>query len=543
MLQIQINTLTNGPAAQVLENQSPGTLVAHVSVIDDDSGQNGNIICTLAHLSFDLQAIPSSTQYKIVTNDELNRERQSNYRLQIRCMDFGDPQLFQEATVDVNVVDVNDNTPRFSHDVYITSIPENNGIGAFILQVNATDADAGENGDIAYSILSSNPPNYVEINPQTGVILSAKTFDYEDEQLQDHQVVLEVMAKDGGESPNSASTMVTIDITDINDQAPMFHQPSYGFHIEENLPSGSSVGVVTAVDSDSSDFNSFHYAIEINDPDSNMFTIDENGLIATVSELDRESKETYRFSVYATDNRNQVLRRSTEIVVTVDDVNDNAPIIIYPIGANKTTRISNEVPIGFEVIQLLVSDTDSGANGNLHFEVNHDPSTGDMFEIDQTLGKITTITDLSSLRYLETSPYVTIRDRGSPPQSASVQLRIIVDHDVPYQQSSSSSSSDEQPKESDGRNLEIIVGLTVGTIAIAIVLVIAIVCLKRHPTKKNPQDAYVHTVIQQPIPTVSGHDLHTVRVIFLLFHYLLFIAIKANLQVTFPLILLHVMFF
>ena len=127
-------------------------MVAYISVKDPDSGLAGQFLCQLNEPHFSLEQT-QPTKFKVVTAAQLDRERQEEYALVIECQDQGNPSLVTSKTIVVKILDENDNVPIFSQDAYYEKLSENNHVKAWILQVNATDKDSGENGEVRFSLV------------------------------------------------------------------------------------------------------------------------------------------------------------------------------------------------------------------------------------------------------------------------------------------------------------------------------------------------------------------------------------------------------
>ena len=233
--QITVNALTDTGKVSVTENSPPGTFMAHISVFDPDSNENGKVMCTIDNDNFLLEQL-SSTQYKIITAAIFDREQVTNYQLKIHCVDNGNPALSSIAQMTIYVIDQNDNTPEFSQQFYYAIITENNRIGEHILTVTATDNDAlGRNSEVEYSI-ADDTSSFVNIDPKTGWIKANVVFDREIMEVMDFHV----LAKDFGDEVRRSSTAtVLLTVLDVDDNKPEFQQASYEFSIFENEPKGN----------------------------------------------------------------------------------------------------------------------------------------------------------------------------------------------------------------------------------------------------------------------------------------------------------------
>ncbi|XP_032951865.1 protocadherin gamma-A1 isoform X15 [Rhinolophus ferrumequinum] len=223
----------------VPENFPPETIIALISVHDQDSGENGHITCSIpGNLPFKVEKLVDN-YYRLVTERTLDRELTSRYNITVTATDQGIPTLSTETYISLQVTDINDNPPAFPKDSYFTYIPENNPRGASIFSVTAHDADSDENSRVTYSLaedtfLGAPLSSYLSINSDTGVLYALRSFDYE--QLQELQ--LRVTAHDSGDPPLSSNVSLSIFLLDQNDNAPEILYPTF--------PNDGSTGVELA---------------------------------------------------------------------------------------------------------------------------------------------------------------------------------------------------------------------------------------------------------------------------------------------------------
>nr|XP_060491893.1 protocadherin gamma-A5-like [Panthera onca] len=226
-------------ASSVSEDCPPGTVIALFSVHDGDSGENGEIVCSIPrNLPFKLEKSVDN-YYHLLTTKALDREEISDYNITITVIDSGNPPLSTESHISLNVADINDNPPVFPHTSYSTYILENNPRGISILSVTAHDPDSGNNAKITYSLAEDmfqgmSLSTYVFINSNTGILYALGSFDYE--QVKDLQ--LWVMASDSGDPPLSSNMSLSLFVLDQNDNAPEILYPS--------IPTDGSTGVELA---------------------------------------------------------------------------------------------------------------------------------------------------------------------------------------------------------------------------------------------------------------------------------------------------------
>ncbi|NXD88851.1 PCDG7 protein, partial [Halcyon senegalensis] len=202
--------------SEISEDTPSGTVVALLHVQDRDSGANGQVWCSIAEmLPFRLEK-SYENYYRVVTLRELDREEVSEYNVTVRASDGGSPSLWSSAVLSLRVLDVNDNAPVFAEARYSARLPENNAAGALVLTVRATDADAGSNGRVSYSL--GNVPDDIRtlfsVDSESGEVRTAGPLDFEEKS----KYSFRLEARDGGGL--TAHCKVLIDITDENDNAP-----------------------------------------------------------------------------------------------------------------------------------------------------------------------------------------------------------------------------------------------------------------------------------------------------------------------------------
>ncbi|XP_019747941.1 protocadherin-18-like isoform X4 [Hippocampus comes] len=234
--EININLMTPGKeeVAYISEGAPVDTFIALVRIDDSDTGLNGEVVCRLhGHGHFRLQKTYEKN-YMILTNISLDREKRSEYSLTVIAEDQGSPSLSTIKHFTVQVLDENDNPPRFEKNHYEVFKSENNSPGAYLTTVVASDPDLGTNGQVTYAIIDapvqgSSISTYVTIDPSNGAIYALRTFDHEDVS----HVTFTIQARDGGNPSLSANTTLLVTVLDENDNPPIIHSPSLQNHTAE----------------------------------------------------------------------------------------------------------------------------------------------------------------------------------------------------------------------------------------------------------------------------------------------------------------------
>uniref|UniRef100_A0A3B3UAC4 Protocadherin 1 gamma 31 n=1 Tax=Poecilia latipinna TaxID=48699 RepID=A0A3B3UAC4_9TELE len=273
--------LTSKPSP-VREDAPRGTVVALISARDSDSGDNGKVVLHLSK-TFPFILKPSfSNNYELLTNDPLDREKISQFDIELKAFDSGNPRLSGSTIIAVSITDVNDNPPVFTQSFYNVYLKENGVPGSILYSVSASDLDSGENAKISYSILDSkvqdvSVSSYVYINSDNGSIYSMHSFDYE--KLKVFQI--QVQAKDQGAHSLSSNATVHVFILDQNDNTPAVIYPTsaaLGSLSHQRMPRSAKAGhlvtKVTAVDADSGHNAWISYRLA-EATDASLFTVNQ----------------------------------------------------------------------------------------------------------------------------------------------------------------------------------------------------------------------------------------------------------------------------
>ncbi|MEE6524090.1 hypothetical protein FKM82_023318, partial [Ascaphus truei] len=309
----------------VAENAQADTVVALMSVTDQDSGLNKQVSLTIPpNYPFKLNSFKNT--YTLVTEGKLDRENCPSYNITVTATDSGTPSLSSQKTIQVEISDINDNPPLFKESSYSVYVMENNAPGVSLCSVKAMDPDSNENSFISYLLLKRDIEGlpvtyYVSIKSDNGTIYAVQSFDYE--KLREFQIV--VQAQDAGNPPLSSSATVNIFVVDQNDHAPTILYPSTanGSASVEMIPRTANVGYlvtkVIAIDADSGQ-NAwlFYYLSKASDP--KLFNVElHTGEIRTTRKVGDDSISNYNLTILVTDNGQPPLSSSTSISVAVVD--------------------------------------------------------------------------------------------------------------------------------------------------------------------------------------------------------------------------------
>ncbi|XP_029027227.1 protocadherin Fat 4 [Betta splendens] len=399
------------------ENSETGTKVLTVTAADADSGAFSQIFYSLTAGHVDKFAIDSRNG-TITTLDVFDYEREQVFDLTVRASNTGRQTLFSLAHVVIHISDVNEFTPTFINKEFSFSVLKNVPLRSRIGKVTAIDYDQGPEGQVFYLMFGQNKYIGFEVDELSGEIYTTGSL----RKQGNNNVVLKVMAKNAGviTGLNVDETLVHISVIDTND-APVFTSALYEVNVTEDSPAGTSVLTVSALDQDSIlDWNRFFFSIE--DGNSNYsFAIDaSSGVISVNSPLDRELYPVFNLTVTATDNGSPPATGTSAVIVTIDDVNDNAPKLTYT-----EAQLKENQPQGTIVARLNAFDADSALNqGPFTFwlvnPLTESPFSltpdGVLFSTKPTDRELT-----PTYRIL-----VAVRDSGTPPLSSTTMFHIAI---------------------------------------------------------------------------------------------------------------------
>ncbi|XP_041948169.1 protocadherin beta-16-like isoform X39 [Alosa sapidissima] len=397
--------------------------VAH----DSDVGRNSIQSYSLEkndHFTLSVQSNSDGVKYsELVLDKELDREQQHELSLLLTAIDGGSPQRSGSVTIHVTVSDVNDNLPVFSKLAYKLSLPENSPLGTSVITVTATDADEGAYGQVTYefSLLAGKVAKLFTIDKVTGEITLSGPIDFEEE----NHYEIRVQAKDG--SGLSSNAKVIIDISDVNDNAPVINVKSLKNPVPESAAPGTEVGIINVQDEDSEGNRQVRCTIQQNVPFKLLPSIENYYSLVTAGELDREQISDYNITLIATDEGSPPLSSSKTIHLSVSDVNDNPPVFEHQSYSAYVTE--NNKP-GSSVCSVTARDPDWRQNGTVFYsllpsEVNGVPVSS-YVSINGDTGVIHAVRAFDYEQFRSFKVQVVARDNGSPPLSSNVTVSVFI---------------------------------------------------------------------------------------------------------------------
>ena len=387
-----------------------GSSVFQLEAVDLDIGSNANTVYSLSTAGTPFTVTSSGV---LQVSDSLQA---NSYGLTVRAEDGLDATKSDSATVDVIILATSNSPPTIlNSDSNPILLPESTGASFIILSLSSTDADTGVHGRNSFCIYSGNEFGFFTISP-TGSIIVAETLDFE---FHPSSFALTVAAFDSSPNPVFQTRQLSVTLIDEN-EPPQFRTSAYVVTIMENLPQGTEVITVDAVDRDAGSAGSVRYSVQ----GTTQFEVNPtSGLITTTSMLNREASSFHTFVVMATDQApsGQEKSSSVEVRVIVLDDNDSPPT--FSSGGGQI-QVAEDTAVGNELLQLadFVSDQDEGRNGLLKFSIvsgNDDFA----FSLNPWTGAVSLGRELDYERGPQTYTLdFRVADLGNPPMTSTSTL-------------------------------------------------------------------------------------------------------------------------
>ncbi|XP_001377899.1 protocadherin gamma-A12 [Monodelphis domestica] len=325
--------------------------------------------------------------------------------------------------LEIEVMDINDNAPRFRTDEVEIKINENAAPGIRFGLPSARDPDRGVNSLQSYQ-LSQN--KHFSLNVLSGIdgakypeLVLERALDREEESV--HQLILKAL--DGGDPGLSGTARIRVLVLDANDNAPVFTQSMYSVSVRENVPKGTLLLAVNATDSDEGINGEVTYSFRnIDDKASEIFQLNSRtGKLILGEPLDYEESKIYEMEIQGEDGGG--LLTSAKVLVRVLDVNDNPPEVMV---TSFSSSIPENSPPGTVIALLKVHDRDSGNNGHITCSIpGHLP-----FKLEKSYANYYSLVTDRILDREQASMYnvtVTAIDQGTPLLSANTHISLQVE--------------------------------------------------------------------------------------------------------------------
>uniref|UniRef100_A0A8D1PE96 Cadherin domain-containing protein n=1 Tax=Sus scrofa TaxID=9823 RepID=A0A8D1PE96_PIG len=414
---------------RMLESAFNGTLVIKLNATDPDDGTNADII-----YSFRRPVSPAvlyafsinSDSGEIRTKGKLDFEERKLYEISVEAIDKGNIPMAGHCTILVEIVDVNDNAPEITITSLALPIQENAQVGTVIALISVSDRDSGANGQVTCSLTPHVPFKLVSTFKNYYSLVLDGTLDRES--VASYELV--VSARDGGSPSLWATARVSVEVGDVNDNAPVFAQPEYTVFVKENNAPGCHIFTVSARDADAQENARVAYSLverRVGERalSSYVSVHAESGQVFALQPLDREELELLQFRVSARDAGAPPLGSNVTLQVFVLDENDNAPALLPP--PPPSQRVARWVGAGQVVAKVRAVDADSGYNAWLSYELQEEEAAApggarSAFRVGLYTGEISTTRALDEADAARQRLLVLVKDHGEPALTATATV-------------------------------------------------------------------------------------------------------------------------
>ncbi|XP_030594759.1 protocadherin beta-16-like isoform X26 [Archocentrus centrarchus] len=420
--------------SSLMENSPKGTLLITVTAIDKDQGANGLVTYSISNNIdgiLDLFEIhETSGEVRLIGN--VDYETSKHYQLNIKAKDHGG--LTDSCRIIFDITDVNDNRPVVDLMSTTHSVPEDSTLKTVVAVMNVHDADSDDNGAVK-CFLSDDVPFNIE-STSNGFYSMVTDSDLDRERASEYNIT--VTCSDEGVPSLSSSVTLTLQISDVNDNAPVFERNSCEAYIVENNTPGLSIFTVKATDADWNQNARVSYILEdsvVNGvPVSSYVSVSaDSGIIHALRSFDYEQIKDFQFRVKAQDGGSPPLSSNVTVKIMIQDQNDNPPQVLYPVqtgGSLVAEMVPRSADVGYLVTKVVAVDVDSGQNAWLSYKLQKATDRA-LFEVDLQNGEIRTIRQVTDKDAVKQRLTVIVEDNGQPSRSATVIINVAVADSFP----------------------------------------------------------------------------------------------------------------
>ncbi|XP_073730282.1 protocadherin gamma-A11-like isoform X24 [Misgurnus anguillicaudatus] len=472
--------------ATLTENSARGSKLTIVSATDADEGSNGHVTYYIASTEDSARNMFIIDQHsgEITLNSVVDFEKASHYELDIQARDQGG--LSDSCKLIIDVLDINDNKPMINLLSMSNSVSEDSMPGTVVAMMKVDDADSGVNGQVQCSINENIPFALTSASSNFISLRIEQQLDRE----RDAEYNVSITCSDQGVPALYSSASLTLQISDVNDNAPAFEKSNYeAFVIENNTP-GLSIFTVVANDADWNQNARVSYILE--DSTVNGVSVStyvsvnpDSGVITAMRSFDYEQLKDFTFRVKAQDGGSPPLSTNVTVKIIIQDQNDNAPQVLYPVqtgGSVVAEIVPRSADVGYLVTKVVAVDVDSGQNAWLSYKLQKSTDRA-LFEVGLQNGEIRTVRQVTDKDAVKQKLTVVVEDNGQPSRSAVVSINVAVADNFPEVLSEFTDFTHEKEYNND-LTFYLILALAVVSL-LFIVSIIAIISVKIYRWRQN----------------------------------------------------------
>ncbi|XP_020860780.1 protocadherin beta-16-like [Phascolarctos cinereus] len=413
---------------QIPEDSPIDSLVVTVSARDLDIGSNGEISYALIQSSEEISQTfkvnPFSGEIRL--KKQVDFEMIQSYEVDIEATDGGG--LSGKCTVRIHVMDLNDNPPELALSSLNSPIPEDS-FQVVVAVFSISDRDSGDKGKMVCSI-QDNVPFILKSSLENFYTLV--TDGVLDREIRDEYNIT-ITVTDLGSPRLKTEQNITVLISDVNDNSPVFTQTAYTLYLRENNSPAFYIGSVSASDRDwGSNAKVIYSLLPPKTGDLPLFSYisinSDNGHLYVLRSLDYEVIQAFQFTVRAADGGSPSLSSQALVQVLVEDENDNSPFVLYPL-QNGTAPCNDLVPRaaepGYLVTKVVAVDRDWGQNSWLSYQLTKATNPG-LFTMWAHNGEVRTARPISDRDAIKQRLLVLVKDNGQPPLSTMATLNVLL---------------------------------------------------------------------------------------------------------------------
>ncbi|XP_066053536.1 protocadherin gamma-B5-like [Chamaea fasciata] len=420
------------------EDAPPGSIVLNVSASDADAGTN-------AHITYGFGEMPAKVLRKfavdaqrgtITLQEALDFEDTCTFSLTVEATDGGG--LVAHCKVEVEVLDVNDNPPEITILSLTSPVPEDAPAGTVVALLNVNDPDSGENGQVSCELSEEAPLSIVASPGGSYKVVTASALDRE--QAAEHRVT--VVARDRGRPALRSSAELVLEVSDVNDNAPVFEEAAYSAYVAENNAAGALVLRVQARDADAGANGRVSYWLAGGSAGAAgaappVSVEARSGALYAQRSFDYERCREFAVEVRAQDGGAPARSSTATVRVFVLDRNDNAPRVLWPAagaGAAAPGEAAAATPFevvprsaeaGYLVAKVVAVDADAGRNAWLSYELVQ-ASEPALFRVGLHSGEVRTARAVSERDAAKQRVVAVVKDHGQPALSATATLHVVL---------------------------------------------------------------------------------------------------------------------
>ncbi|NXM73119.1 PCDGD protein, partial [Serilophus lunatus] len=425
--------------ARVAENLPAGSLVLLVRATDADAGSNGRISYSFGNVPVAIRQLftVDSESGEVRTAGPLDFEDKSKYNFGLEARDGGG--LTGHCHVQIDVTDENDNAPEITILSLSSPVPEDAPVGTVVALLKVRDRDSGENGQVSCELSGEAPLSIVASSGGSYKVVTASALDRE----QAGELRVTLVGRDRGRPALWSSRELVLEVSDVNDNAPVFEEDTYSAYVRENNAAGALVLRVQARDADAGANGRVSYWLAGGSAGAAgaapLVSVEaRSGAVYAQRSLDYEQCREFAVAVRAQDGGAPARSSTATVRVFVLDQNDNAPRVLWPTAASPAAPgaaaaaaaapfevVPRSAEAGYLVAKVVAVDADAGRNAWLSYELVQ-ASEPALFRVGLHSGEVRTARAVSDRDAAKQRLVAVVKDHGQPALSATATLHVVL---------------------------------------------------------------------------------------------------------------------